>query len=111
MIGRLNRRDFETILKYYDVDYSKKDSVKVLRTSAEKILSEKLCRCIGKISGEEPKTEEKQKAIALCKSSILAKKGLTDKGFSCKKRRSITLARRPTRMQLSSKHRTRKNRR
>lgn len=110
MIGRLNKQDSVTILKYYNIDYDKKDNVKSLRDSAEKVLSEKLCRCIGKIGGEEPTPKEKQRAIALCKASVLTKKGLTDKGFSCKKRQTLSIAKRSSRSRISSKPKTRKNR-
>ncbi len=77
---RLKNSDYVAILKYYNIaaeGMKKKDA----RRKAEDLLANKLCRCIKKVdSGDEPES----RAIAICKSSVLLKKGLRNYGFKCK---------------------------
>lgn len=77
----LAKNDYINILKYYDIDYTSKNN-REIKNMAEKILAEKLCKCIKKVS-----TNNESKAIALCKTSVLHKKGIKNFRFTCKKRR------------------------
>ena len=45
---RLSRNDYISILKYYKVDFSNM-KIKTIKTTAEDILANKLCRCIKKV--------------------------------------------------------------
>ena len=77
---RLKNSDYITILKYYDIDVKgmkKKD----LKHKAEELLANKLCRCIKKVDNKD---KPESRAIAICKSSVLFKKGLRNYGFKCK---------------------------
>ena len=77
---RLKNSDYVTILKYYDIDVKgmkKKDA----KRKAEDLLANKLCRCIKKVDNKD---EPESRAIAICKSSVLFKKGLRNYGFKCK---------------------------
>ena len=77
---RLKNSDYITILKYYDIDVKgmkKKD----LKRKAEDLLANKLCRCIKKVDNND---KSESRAIAICKSSVLFKKGLRNYGFKCK---------------------------
>ena len=68
---RLKNSDYITILKYYDIDAQgmrKKDA----KRKAEDLLANKLCRCIKRVDNKD---EPESRAIAICKSSILLKKG------------------------------------
>tara|TARA_Y100000768_G_scaffold373357_1_gene341889 strand:+ start:1212 stop:1532 length:321 start_codon:yes stop_codon:yes gene_type:complete len=78
----LFHKDYADILDFYDIDYknmTKKD-VKLL---AEDFLANKLCRCIKKV---DPKRKNEKKAIKICRSSVLHKKGVDSNRFKCKKK-------------------------
>ena len=83
---RLKNSDYVTILKYYDIDAQgmrKKDA----KRKAEDLLANKLCRCIKRVDNKD---EPESRAIAICKSSILLKKGLRSHGFKCKPKARFT---------------------
>lgn len=77
----LAKNDYINILKYYDIDYTNKNG-KEIKNMAENILAEKLCKCIKKVN-----KNNESRAIALCKTSVLHKKGIKSFKFTCKKRR------------------------
>jgi len=79
----LTKRDYEKILDYYKIKIP--TSVKLMREKADKILSEKLCRCIKKID-----TIIEAKAIGVCTKNIFNRKGLTRGKFNCKGKQNIT---------------------
>lgn len=78
----LSLTDYKTILEYYGIDYSQLDRKKIIST-AENVLSKKLCRCIKKVTS--PKND-KVRAIGICRNSVIQKKGLTINKFRCKKK-------------------------
>lgn len=92
MPKKLTRKDYETILNYYKIPFSRNDKLISVRKQAEDILSSKLCRCIKRITKKKHPDGEKR-AIPICKKTILHKKKLTDSGFTCKKSKSIKLRR------------------
>lgn len=78
---RMTHKDNMSILAFYGKDgstISKKDAKK----AAEKILTEKLCRCIKKVNDNQ---NNESKAIAICTESVLNKKNLRIHRFRCKK--------------------------
>ena len=79
----LTKKDYEKILDYYKIKIP--TSVKLMREKADKILSEKLCRCIKKID-----TIIEAKAIGVCTKNIFNRKGLTRGKFNCKGKQNIT---------------------
>jgi len=82
----LSNEDYVKILDFYKVEVPK--SKKQLKVDAEKILAEKLCRCIKAVdSGNEARS------IGICTRSIFTKKGLTRGRFKCRGRRSVTFRR------------------
>jgi len=83
-MSELNDNDYKLILDYYNKDIPK--SKRLLRLNAEKILAEKLCRCIKKI---EPKNEKR--AIGICTKAVINRKGFTRGKFSCRTKKSITI--------------------
>jgi hypothetical protein len=99
---RLTKKDYEIVLKYYDLPYKKSDKAKDIKTKAEKVLSDKLCRCIKRVT-KKRKTKNENIAIPICKKSILLSKGFTDSGFKCKKSRSITLKRKNKNLRKTKK--------
>jgi len=83
-MSELNMNDYKQILEYYKKEIPK--SKRLVKINAEKILSEKLCRCIKKL---DPKNEAR--SIGICTKTILNRKGFTRGKFNCKGKRSITI--------------------
>ena len=82
MPTRLTNKDYISILKYYNKKISK--SKILVKAQAEKIMAQKLCRCIKKV---DPIYEAK--SIGICTKSIFNLKGLTRGQFQCKKKQSV----------------------
>ena len=82
MVNELTNKDYISIFKYYDLPIPK--SKRLLKTQAEKIMAEKLCKCIKKI---DPKNEAK--SIGICTKTIFNRKGYTRGQFQCKKTQKV----------------------
>jgi len=78
----LSLSDYKTILDYYNIKYDNMSKNKIT-TTAEDILATKLCRCIKKVT--KPK-EKETRAIGICRSSVIRKKGISINKFRCKKK-------------------------
>ena len=81
-MSELTIHDYKFILQYYNKSIPK--SSRLLKMAAEKILAEKLCRCIKKV---DPKNEAR--AIGICTKSIFNRKGFTRGKFKCKGKATI----------------------
>ena len=79
----MTHKDNLAILAFYGKDTSS-ISKKEAKKAAEKILAEKLCRCIKKVRDSD-KQKDESRAIAICKDSVLRRKNLRSYGFRCKK--------------------------
>ena len=78
----LSTEDYKIILKHYNLHIpNQKNKIK---TKAEEILSEKLCRCIKAV---DPKDEKK--SIAICNNSVFKSRNLKKFRFTCKKKASL----------------------
>ena len=97
MTSLLTNKDYVSILKYYNINIPK--SKRLLKKNAEKIMAEKLCKCIKKI---DPLNEAK--SIGICTKTIFNRKGYTRGQFQCKKTQSVKFRR-----TKKSKNNTRKN--
>lgn len=97
MPAELTNKDYVSILKYYNINIPK--SKRLLKKNAEKIMAEKLCKCIKKI---DPINEAK--SIGICTKTIFNRKGYTRGQFQCKKKQSVKFRR-----TYKSKNNTRKN--
>jgi hypothetical protein len=73
---KITKSDYIKILKYYNLNIPSK--TEEIKKTAEKILAEKLCKCIKKVS---PNNEAK--AIGICTKTIFNRKGLTRSNFKC----------------------------
>ena len=82
MPTRLTNKDYISILKYYNKKIPK--SKILTKIQAEKIMAQKLCKCIKKV---DPIYEAK--SIGICTKSIFNSKGLTREQFQCKKKQSV----------------------
>lgn len=80
----LTNDDYKQILTYYNKDIP--HSTKLLKSEAESILAQKLCRCIKKID-----PENEAKSIGICTKTIINSKGYTRGKIKCKGKASISI--------------------
>jgi hypothetical protein len=81
-MSKLTKEDYIKILNFYKIPIP--SSLPQIKEEAEKILAEKLCRCIKKVDiSNEPKS------IGVCTKTIFNKKGLKRSEFSCKKKKHV----------------------
>ena len=78
----LTKKDYIKILNFYKMDIP--STYKATKKNAEKILAEKLCRCIKKVD-----IENEARSIGICTSSIFTRKGLKRSKFRCKKTQKV----------------------
>jgi hypothetical protein len=82
MSSELTNKDYTNILNFYKLKIPK--SKRLLKMNAEKIINEKLCKCIKKV---EPQNESK--AIGICTKTIFGRKGFTRGKFKCTKKQFV----------------------
>lgn len=83
-MSELNMNDYRQILEYYKKEIPK--SKRLLKKNAEKLISDKLCKCIKKLD-----PENEARSVGICTKTILNRKGFTRGKFNCKGKRSITI--------------------
>ena len=83
MVGKLTNEDYVSILKYYKLSIPK--SKRLLQKQAEKIMAQKLCKCIKKL---DPQNEAK--SIGICTKTIFNRKGFTRGKFKCKSKQTVS---------------------
>jgi hypothetical protein len=86
-MSALNKKDYVNILNYYNMKIPKSQTL--LKKHAEKIMADKLCKCIKKL---EPK--KKTRSIGICTKSIFNLKGYSRGKFQCKNPRTLKFSRR-----------------
>jgi hypothetical protein len=89
MSSELTTTDYINILKYYKKKIPQ--SKRIIKKNAEKILNEKLCKCIKKI---DPNNEKK--SIAICTKTIFTNKGYKRGKFTCSGKKSIKIKKNKT---------------
>ena len=89
---KLSREDYIKILDYYGIKHQGA-SLTTIKGKAERVLADKLCRCIKRVDNtgsngsktSKSKNNNESRAIAICRDSVLRRKGVTNAGkFSCK---------------------------
>jgi hypothetical protein len=95
-MSELTINDYKQILEFYNEPIPK--SKILLKMEAEKIMANKLCRCIKKLD-----TGFEQKAIGICTKTIFNNKGYARGKFKCKGKKYITFRK------TTSSKKTRKN--
>lgn len=83
MKSNLTNSDYVSILNYYKMPIPSSKSK--IKTHAESIMSDKLCRCIKKVDD----TDE-AKSIRICTKSIFQNRGYKRGKFGCKKKKYLT---------------------
>jgi len=86
-MSELTINDYKHILEFYNKPLPK--SKRLLKMQAEKILTDKLCRCIKKIDYDNEKNEPR--SIGICTKTIINNKGFVRGKFSCKKKQTIKI--------------------
>jgi hypothetical protein len=82
-MAELTTTDYKKILEYYNILIPK--SSRLIKAAAEKILAEKLCRCIKKVG----KDKDEGRAIGICTKTIFNSKGYTRGKFKCKGKQAV----------------------
>ena len=80
----LTTNDYKKILEFYDKVIPK--SHRLIKNTAEKLLAQKLCRCIKKVS---PDLKNEGRSIGICTKTIFNNKGITRGKFKCKGKQSV----------------------
>ena len=83
----LSQTDYKQILDYYNI--SVPVNKKHMKQLAEKIIAEKLCKCIKKLD-----PENESRSIGICTKTVINRKGFIRGKFQCKKKKFVTLKRR-----------------
>jgi hypothetical protein len=80
----LTNNDYKQILEFYNehIPISKR----LLKSKAENILANKLCRCIKKVD-----KEHEERSIGICTKTIINNKGYNRGKFKCKGKATIKL--------------------
>ena len=81
-MSEITDNEYKKILEYYkkQIPHSKR----LLKMNAEKILAEKLCRCIKKVD-----VKNEARSIGICTKTIFNRKGYTRGKFKCKKNATV----------------------
>jgi hypothetical protein len=82
----LTKKDYISILKFYNMQIPK--SNRLIQKNAEKILANKLCKCIKAV---DPKIKNEPRAIGICTKTIFNNKGYTRGKFKCKDKKYVSL--------------------
>jgi hypothetical protein len=85
-MAALTQSDYKQILEYYKMSIP--SNKKQMKHDAEKIISEKLCKCIKKL---DPDNESR--SIGICTKTVINRKGFVRGKFQCKKKKYVTLKR------------------
>ncbi len=90
----LTKKDYMTILKYYKVNT--KMNYTDMKHKAENLLASKLCKCIKNVT---KKRKSENRAIAVCRKSVIQNKGLDIFKFTCKKK-ALLIPKKNTKLKL-----------
>lgn len=93
--------DYQHILEFYHKPLPK--SARLLKLQAEKLLANKLCRCIKKVGKHIPE----QMAIGTCTKTVINNKGLTRGKFTCRNKQTIKLYKKVNTTRHRHRHRQR----
>lgn len=87
----LSKIDYINILNHYKVPY-RSTNIKHIKKKVEKLIAEKLCRCIKKVETNKTNKRDKRdktkikRAIGICNFSIIKRKNLKINSFTCNKK-------------------------
>ena len=85
-MASLTNKDYISILNYYNIPFNENTSNTDIKTKAEHILANKLCKCIKKVSN---KNRNESRSIALCRKAVIQQKGFDIFKFTCKNKNRL----------------------
>lgn len=86
--SQLTNKDYINILNFYKLKIP--NSKRLLKLNAEKIMAQKLCRCINKLdNNNENNLPKYTKSIGICTKTIFSNKGFSRGKFQCTKKQSV----------------------
>jgi hypothetical protein len=103
----LTKNDYHSILKYYKINVDENMSNDDIKKRAENILASKLCKCIKKV--DKNRTNE-SRAIALCRNTVIQRKGFDIFKFTCKNKARL-IPKKNTKITLIKRKINKKNKR
>jgi len=83
MPAKLTDNDYKTIIQHYGEKLPR--SAKLRKKLGERLMANKLCSCIKKITRSSRKN--KSRSIGICRYSVIKNRGMKFKSFSCKKKK------------------------
>jgi len=83
-MSELTNNDYTRILEFYNKSIPK--SKRLLKKQAEKILANKLCKCIKKVD-----KKNEARSIGICTKTVINNKGFKRGKFTCKKKESMSI--------------------
>ena len=100
MSTELTRKDYISILKYYNKNIPK--SNRQMKKQAEYIMGQKLCKCIKKLD-----QKNEAKSIGICTKTIFNTKGYIRGKFKCKKGSYISIKKKNNKTKNNKTHKKR----
>ena len=85
---KLTKKDYIEILDFYNINVPNKTPIHIIKDKTEKIIAEKLCRCIKKV---DVRFKDESKSIGICNYSVLGRKKIKTYKFTCKKKPSLEI--------------------
>ena len=83
----LSEKDHKLIIEHYGkvIPRTKKGK----KNKAERLVAQKLCSCIKKITKKSRKKPLRARAIGICSYSVVKNRGMKHHGFTCSKKSKI----------------------
>lgn len=103
MPAKLTDNDYKTIILHYGEKLPR--TAKLRKKRGERLMANKLCSCIKKITRSSRKN--KSRSIGICRYSVIKNRGMKFKSFSCKKNKLDKLQK-IKKIKFKRPHRTRK---
>ena len=86
-LPKLSEKDHELIIQHYGKVLPKTKRAK--KSKAERLVAQKLCSCIKKITKKSRKKSTRSRAIGICSYAVVKNRGMKHHGFTCSKRSKI----------------------
>ncbi len=83
----LSEKDHELIIQHYGKVIPRTKRGK--KSKAERLVAQKLCSCIKKITKKSRKKPVRSRAIGICSYSVVKNRGMKHHGFTCSKKSKI----------------------
>ena len=105
----LSEKDHELIIQHYRkvIPRTKKGK----KSKAERLVAQKLCSCIKKITKKSRKKPLRARAIGICSYSVVKNRGMKHHGFTCSKKSKIKRLSKTRKIEYKRAYKSRRRRR